>query len=149
MLISAHQCSSVLISTHLPLRSAMPRRKRCSTNSDAFGPLPRGRGDGRDSREDVEELQSSAIKRNQAQSREIAPAEGEAMTGTHGIRSRRHTLCREAKRRPVRRAEITYHPLARHGASELRMSGRDGLISGERDRVARGASDGHYGAIGR
>ena len=30
------------------------------------------------------------------------------MTGTHGIRSRRHTLCREAKRRPVRRAEITY-----------------------------------------
>ena len=128
MLISAHQCSSVLISAfqcfsvlisahQCSSARTSPCARQCRAGSAAARTrTPSGRCRGGEAMAETHvrmsrssnQAQSSAIKRNQAQSREIAPAEGEAMTGTHGIRSRRHTLCREAKRRPVRRAEITY-----------------------------------------
>ena len=107
--ISAHQCSSVLISAHQGSSArTSPCARQCRVGSAAAQTRTpsgrcRGRGDGRGAREHIEELQSSAtqssarqssaIKRNQAQSSEIAPAEGEAMAVAHGVRTRGHTLC--------------------------------------------------------
>ena len=187
VLISAFQCFSVLISAHqCSSARTSPCARQCRAGSAAARTrTPSGRCRGGEAMAETHvrmsrssnQAQSSAIKRNQAQSSAIKG--DRTCRGRGDDRDARHTLekahalqrgeapSRSTSRdhvpvgrggrrgehlhapRPVRRAEITYHPLARHGASELRVSGRDGLISGERDRVARGASDGHYGAIGR